>query len=345
MASDYPQSIDASVINHVAFIPSPGSPSPLCVGTQDLHRARTYISVACPPLVTQLQSSSVPSNVSKPPSSQSLQEQIIQGATMKLRKRDSLGSITPEQKQTKKPLLRATGDTPQGEYSYYVREGQKSEINAIADVLMDSFHSESRPAFDSYIRRFKYNHLQMCFGAEEENDRGLFVACAIPVSSLSTDEEQIVGFCSVDGRPPDTSCKLEFLTPYTLACTSPRPYLSDLGVSTSHRRRGIGEKLVRACEEWTHKRGYEKLYLKVEDKNVGGVALYSALGYTKTKLPWGKNVASTAGLDATVLMEKPVKEAKKRDKRKRSWIKNQLWKPMKERVNRYSSGANDDTPL
>jgi len=211
---------------------------------------------------------------------------------------------------------------------------------------MDSFHHGSQLAFDSYIRRYKINHLQMCFDGIEYRDRGLFVACAVPASpSPLKEEEQIVGFCCVDGRAPDPSCKLEFLTPSTLAGTSPRPYLSDLGVCVVHRRRGIGEKLVHACEEWTNKRGYEKLYLKVENNNAGGLGLYSALGYKETKLPWGRNASVDARWDTTVLLEKPLTDSMQNERRKRSWIKNQVWKPLKNSVERYSGRVNDGPPL
>ncbi|KAL7538509.1 hypothetical protein ACHAXR_008596 [Thalassiosira sp. AJA248-18] len=227
-------------------------------------------------------------------------------------------------------------------------------MNEITDALMDSFHPGSNHAFDSYIRRYKYNHLQMCFDAIEESDRGLYVACVVPTAPSSSspfgggEKEQIIGFCSVDGRPPDPSCKIENLTPSTLAGTSPRPYLSDLGVSTLHRRRGIGEKLVRACEQWTHDRGYEKLYLKVDKKNVVGVSLYSAMGYKQTRLPWvgGKDVpTSTSKWDTTMLMEKSVKDSMHGERRKRTWIKNQLWKPIKKSVVRYSARVNKGPPL
>ncbi|KAL9179514.1 hypothetical protein ACHAXT_008804 [Thalassiosira profunda] len=265
----------------------------------------------------------------------SLQEQIIKGATRKLLERGSSDPVPPTQ-QPAKPRARATATQLDESFSYYVREAQRSEINEIADVLMESFHSDSQPAFDSYVRRYKYNHLQMCFDASDESDRGLFVACAVPDSSASDEGEQIVGFCSVDGRAPDPSCKLEFLTPSTLAGTSPRPYLSDLGVSPSHRRQGIGEKLVRACEEWTHRRGHKTLYLKVEKKNAGGYGLYSALGYKKTKLPWSSDIAEAAR-NSAVLMEKSVPTAHNGEKRKRTWIKNQLWHLIKKSVDRYAA--------
>jgi ribosomal protein S18 acetylase RimI-like enzyme len=191
------------------------------------------------------------------------------------------------------------------------------EINAITDTLMNSFHPDSKPSFDSYIRRYKYNHVRMCFDAIDECDRGLFVACAVPtptetIAESCTDDrqqqkqEQIVGFCSVDGRSPDPSCRVDFLTPSTLAGTSPRPYLSDLGVSNLHRRQGIGNMLVRACENWSWSRGYNRLYLKVENENIAAVRLYSKLGYTKTKLPFVAKNPAGGGSNSIILMEKTL---------------------------------------
>lgn len=271
---------------------------------------------------------------------------------MKLLEKESSDSVANQSKQREPPAIEANENDiheNEGQFSYYVREGKRSEIDEITDVLMNSFHSDSQPTFDSYIRRYKYNHLKMCFDAIEEADRGLFVACAVPSTPTSFEDEgeQIVGFCSVDGRAPDPSCKIEFLTPSTLAGTSPRPYLSDLGVSTSHRRRGIGEKLARACEQWTHKRGYDKLYLKVEKKNGGGIGLYTSLGYAKTNLPWSKAAhTSEVRWDTTLLMEKSLKASSiQKEGKKRTWIKNQLWKPIKESVNRYSSRVHNGPPL
>ena len=270
-------------------------------------------------------------------STDTLQQQIIQGATLKLIKKDvaSKSPTTPIQQQRQQEQQHedeAIHKPNDGQFTYYIREAHRSEMNQIADVLMASFHSQSRqPTFDSYIRRYKQNHLQMCFDAIEESDRGIFVACASPSSSLEqlsssiNIEEIIVGFCLVDGRAPDSSCKLEFLTPSTLASTSPRPYLSDLGVIPSHRRQGLGELLVQACEGWADRRGYETLYLKVEEKNTAGVRLYYKMGYKRTKLPWGREINKVENrFDTTLLMEKSLVISNKR-KRKREWIKQLKW--------------------
>lgn len=263
-----------------------------------------------------------------------LQQQIINGATLKLIQKDA-SKCSPsliqqqEPKQQNKMLEKEVVDDTPNQYNYYIREAKRSEIPKITDVLMSSFHSQSQqPTFDSYIRRYKQNHLYMCFDAIEESDRGIFVACASSSSEFSpcTEGEIIVGFCLVDGRTPDPSCKIEFLTSGTLASTSPRPYLSDLGVIPSHRRKGLGELLVQACERWADQRGYDKLYLKVEGTNTAGVGLYYGMGYKRTKLPWARDMKNLEKkLDNTLLLEKSLVIASPSTrKRKRTWIKEQI---------------------
>lgn len=282
-----------------------------------------------------------------------LQQQIIQGATLRLINK-SVGSssttapVRQQQQNNRLQKEEVVDDKPdRGQFTYYVREAQRSEINKITAVLMASFHSQThQPSFDSYIRRYKSNHLHMCFDAIDENDRGIFVACASPSSELTcTEDEILVGFCLVDGRTPDPSCNIEFLTPSTLATTSPRPYLSDLGVIPSHRRQGLGELLVQACEGWADKRGYDKLYLKVEESNNPGVRLYEGMGYKRTKLPWAKDFKNVdKRLLSTLLLEKSLVSAspsssERKKKRKRTWIKEQLLGPVMAALNNSSSSS------
>ena len=263
-----------------------------------------------------------------------LQQQIIQGATLKMMKRDDRKPSPPLMEQNQKEI-EVGMDTPSiNQYTYYVREARRSEINDITDILMASFHSQSQqPTFDSYIKRYKSNHLRMCFDAFDESDRGIFVACASPTSgSICTDEETLVGFCLVDGRTPDPSCQIEFLTPSTLEATSPRPYLSDLGVIPSHRRRGLGELLVQACETWAVKRGYDKMYLKVEESNKPGVRLYHGMRYERTKLPWTREM-NNEERSCTMLLEKSLASGSPtKRRRKRTWIKEQLLEPVMHRL-------------
>ena len=277
----------------------------------------------------------------------SLQQQILAGAAERLKQQAESqasghggGASAPpaagRQLEWKdSDVSRGTQEDEQArarQCSFFVRHAERSEMDQVVDALMSAFHPDSNPSFDSYIRRYKAAHLKMCFDAIDESERGLFVAVARDPNNQNN--ESIVGFCSVDGRPPDPDCRIENLTPSTLARTSPRPYLSDLGVSPLYRRRGIGEELVRACEEWTRERGYAKLYLKVEERNKGGCRLYSGMGYTKTSLPWPPEL-NDSRWETPVLMERCLDfDHRKRAKRKRTWLKNNVWAPVKSGVRR-----------
>lgn len=193
-----------------------------------------------------------------------------------------------------------------------------TEINEITSVLMKAFHPQSQPLFDSYIQRYKYNHLQMCFSLPK-NDMGIFVACACAENETN---EEIVGFCCVDGRPNDPSSRIEFLTESTLACTCPRPYLSDLGVLPTHRRRGIGQTLVGACEDWAMKRGHDTLYLKVDETKKSTMKLYKGMGYNKTVLPGVRPGSGGKKWGNDVLLQKQIICAKARQVgERRSWFR------------------------
>jgi GNAT superfamily N-acetyltransferase len=55
--------------------------------------------------------------------------------------------------------------------------------------------------------------------------------------------------------------------------------LDVIGVRESHRRRGIGERLVRAAEEWALAGGAEWLQLGVYEFNQSAQRFYEKLGY------------------------------------------------------------------
>lgn len=178
-----------------------------------------------------------------------------------------------------------------------------------------AFHPQSTPLFDSYIQRYKYNHLQACFNLPN-NDMGLFVALA--VSDMN--EESIIGFCCVDGRPNDSSSRVEFLTASTLATTCPRPYLSDLGVLPTHRRNGIGQALITSCEQWISSRGYDRLYLKVNQTHRGTLRYYKSRGYAKSVLPSVRASSGGKKWDNDVLLEKKIGTVPEVN-RKKNWLR------------------------
>ncbi|EEF37087.1 probable N-acetyltransferase HLS1 [Ricinus communis] len=63
-------------------------------------------------------------------------------------------------------------------------------------------------------------------------------------------------------------------------------YILGLRVSPSHRRMGIGLKLVRTIEEWFRENGAEYSYLATENDNHASVKLFTdKCGYTKFRTP------------------------------------------------------------
>ncbi|WCJ31385.1 Acyl-CoA N-acyltransferases (NAT) superfamily protein [Euphorbia peplus] len=63
-------------------------------------------------------------------------------------------------------------------------------------------------------------------------------------------------------------------------------YILGLRVSPSHRRMGIGLKLVRAMEEWFGENGAEYCYLATENDNEASVKLFTdKCGYSKFRTP------------------------------------------------------------
>mmetsp|Transcript_49431 Transcript_49431/g.67358 ORF Transcript_49431/g.67358 Transcript_49431/m.67358 type:complete len:121 (-) Transcript_49431:147-509(-) len=61
---------------------------------------------------------------------------------------------------------------------------------------------------------------------------------------------------------------------------APRPYLSDLAVSSDRRRQGVGQGLVRFCESLCLNSGHDRLYLKMQRPNYMASRMYAKLGYS-----------------------------------------------------------------
>ena len=60
-----------------------------------------------------------------------------------------------------------------------------------------------------------------------------------------------------------------------------RPYLANLAVLPSARRKGIGRALVAAGEALVRSWGYDELILQVEDTNKGARKLYREMGFAE----------------------------------------------------------------
>jgi ribosomal protein S18 acetylase RimI-like enzyme len=59
-----------------------------------------------------------------------------------------------------------------------------------------------------------------------------------------------------------------------------RGWVYYLAVQSGQRRKGLGRKLMRACEAWLRDRGAPKIQLMVRRENQAVVSFYESLGYT-----------------------------------------------------------------
>ncbi|WP_318255543.1 GNAT family N-acetyltransferase [Agrococcus baldri] len=59
----------------------------------------------------------------------------------------------------------------------------------------------------------------------------------------------------------------------------PRGWVSYLAVDASHRRQGVGARLLRAAEAWIVEHGGVKLQLMVRADNEAATGFYRAIGY------------------------------------------------------------------
>ncbi|MEA5462259.1 GNAT family N-acetyltransferase [Leptothoe sp. PORK10 BA2] len=66
-----------------------------------------------------------------------------------------------------------------------------------------------------------------------------------------------------------------------------RPYIANVAVDYHHRRRGLAQQMLIACESIAKTWGYRQLYLHVATDNLWAIALYQKTGYQVCgKSPW-----------------------------------------------------------
>jgi ribosomal protein S18 acetylase RimI-like enzyme len=82
----------------------------------------------------------------------------------------------------------------------------------------------------------------------------------------TTEEEEIVGTIEVNCR-------------HSLGGDASSPYISNLAVSPIYRRQGIGQKLLRKCEQIALDWGCSQLSLHVLEDNHSARQLYTNSGY------------------------------------------------------------------
>lgn len=147
-----------------------------------------------------------------------------------------------------------------------------SRIHDRLNIVIVDFRPEHVEAF----RRLNYQWLDQCFEIEEPDrtllddpqgqviERGGVILCALD-KNLAPDEEQVVGVCALQRHPGN------------------QIQLTKMAVAPSHRRRGIGRRLIYEATERSQQLGATRLFLLTSPKLEAALALYRSLGFEPTK--------------------------------------------------------------
>ena len=150
------------------------------------------------------------------------------------------------------------------QHGFYIRRGTFRDLRGVAEIMMDCFYEESSIMYH-YHRMLELDRVQNNFPYDSSR-HDYFVACC--------PEGKIIGFVDIDARP---SARKD---------APPRPYLSDLAVSSKWRRRGIASRLVERCEAKAREMGKSKMYLRVEGDNDAALRMYcNNMAYAKRRHP------------------------------------------------------------
>jgi ribosomal protein S18 acetylase RimI-like enzyme len=166
-----------------------------------------------------------------------------------------------------------------------VRDCSYADLHRVADIILSSFYDKSiKSPWRQLYRMGELNRIQQGFAYPAQRDKHrMLVAVAVAVAEEPQGPDvdgasasingggHIIGFCDVDGRPPNRP---------TGFASNPRPYLSDLCTDPAFRRRGVAKGLVEACETYCRNQLNEQfVYIRVESHNKAAIRLYEGMGY------------------------------------------------------------------
>lgn len=158
-----------------------------------------------------------------------------------------------------------------------IRSAQEKDIKGLTSVLLKSFHPTSTWLYP-VLRIGVYEDIKGRLNCKLPYYKCL-VASGSSKAKNEPAAEEIVGTIEVALRPV-------YLFGDCL------PYVSNLAVSETSRRQGVGYKLLERCEQIVSEWGFKEIWLHVLENNTEAKHLYKKRGYTvsKTDLDWGNIV-------------------------------------------------------
>ena len=146
---------------------------------------------------------------------------------------------------------------------YRLRSAHPADLSQLGELLLTSFYPER------HVKRWLYPLMRL--GIQEDIKRRLKTSphqyeCLVVVNQTAGSE--IVGTVEI-------SLRSQFWQPLQPR----RPYIANVAVDYHHRRRGIAQQMLTACEAIVQTWGCRHLYLHVATDNPSAIALYQKIGY------------------------------------------------------------------
>lgn len=166
---------------------------------------------------------------------------------------------------------------------FQIRAAQPGDLAGLAEILADSFHSQdgilgwAYPLLRLGIHEDLRNRLRstlphhICLVAFDRSVRAATETCPYGAGDeVAGTVEMMLRSTSPWASDGNASAK---------SVGSRYPYLSNLAVRPSHRRRGVAGQLLLSCERVALSWGFQDLYLHVLENNHQARQLYFKLGY------------------------------------------------------------------
>lgn len=158
---------------------------------------------------------------------------------------------------------------PANASSFYIRTAYQSDLSSLAEILADSFHPRTGIARWLYplLRLGIYEDLRIRLSSTSPHS-----LCFVAVACASTQtgyKEYLAGTVEIALRssPSWQHRNLQY------------PYISNLAVRKSCRRKGVAGQLLLKCERTALEWGFQDLYLHVLENNHQARQLYLKTGY------------------------------------------------------------------
>ncbi|MGB3205622.1 MAG: GNAT family N-acetyltransferase [Crinalium sp.] len=168
--------------------------------------------------------------------------------------------VTPNQPRLVEPSTFAASD-------FVIRDVNSEDIYSIAEILADSFHSRLGIMQWLYpvLRLGIYEDLRTRIRSKSPNQIGL--VAVIPSLKDDSGNECVAGTIEMAMRRSFGRRSSQSL------------YISNLAVSKTFRRKGVADKLLKACDLKALEWGFKELELHVLDNNYPARQLYEKNGF------------------------------------------------------------------